>query len=70
MWLTNGWSFSIARKAGYTEMVSRKAGYTKMAGPSVFPDSQVEKSSFETQQRLFRTDLKSKMTSKYILDIS
>ena len=55
----NGWSFSISR---YT-------GYTKMVGFSVFPDSQVDKSSFEAQNGLFSTDLKSEMTSKYILDI-
>ena len=39
----------------------------KMLGPSVFPDAQVGKSSFETQNELFRTDFKSETTSKYIL---
>ena len=41
----------------------------KMLGPSVFPDSGVAKSSFETQKLLVRTDFKSEMTSKYILNI-
>ena len=40
-----------------------------MAGPSVFPEKQVEKSGFETLNGLFRTDFKSETTSKYILDI-
>ena len=55
----NGGSFSI----------SRKAGYIRMAGFLVFPDSRVEKSSFETQNWLFKIDFKSETTSKYILDI-
>ena len=40
-----------------------------MAGFSVFPEKQVEKSSFESHNLLFRTDFKSETTSKYILDI-
>ena len=56
----NGLSFSI----------SRKGGYIRMAGPSVFPDSQVEKLGFETQDGLFRTDFKSETISRYIVDNS
>ena len=40
-----------------------------MTASSVFPDSRVEKSSFETQNWPSKTDFKSEPTSKYILDI-
>ena len=41
----------------------------RMVGPSVFPDSRLEKSNVETHIGLSGIDLKSETTSKCILDI-
>ena len=38
-----------------------------MVGPSVFPDSRVEKSSFETQNGLFRTDFKAEVVDSWLV---
>ena len=54
----------------YTYVVFPDSGVIRTVGPSVFPDSQHEKSSFETYNLLFGIVSESEMVLKYIPDNS